>query len=63
MVLDDGKEPKKRRGTFLLVTTILVIATITGLYAIPPSYTVPDLSIRVAIIDSGINIDQELASR
>ncbi|MFW9809952.1 MAG: S8 family serine peptidase [Candidatus Thorarchaeota archaeon] len=61
--MDEGRAPKKRRGTFLLFTTILVVATITGLYAIPPSFTVPDLSVRVAVIDSGINTDQELETR
>ena len=61
--MDEGREPNRRRGTVLLFTTIIIVASIAGLSAIPPSYTDPDLEIRVAVIDSGINIDQELETR
>jgi hypothetical protein len=63
MVVDEEREPTRRRGSVLLFTTIIIVASIAGLSAIPPSYTEPDLAIRVAVIDSGINIDQELETR
>ncbi len=61
--MDEVLEPKRRRGNALLLSTIIIIATIIGLYALPPTYTNPDLSVRIAIIDSGININQELVTR
>ncbi len=63
MVVDESREPSRRRGTVLLFTTIIIVATIAGLSLIPQSYTVPDLKIRVAVIDSGIDIDHELETR
>ncbi len=63
MVVDEGREPAKRRGTVLLIITIFTIASLTVLYIIPPSFTEPNLEVRVAVIDSGIDIDQELESR
>ena len=63
MVVDESREPSRRRGTVLLFTTIIIVATITGLSIIPQSYTDPDLTIRVAVIDSGIDIDHELETR
>ncbi|MGD9397566.1 MAG: S8 family serine peptidase, partial [Candidatus Thorarchaeota archaeon] len=60
---DDGSEPRRRRGTVLLLTTIIIIGSIAGLYAVPPSYSTPELTVRVAIIDSGITINQELEPR
>jgi hypothetical protein len=60
---DDSKEPKRRRGTVLLFITIIIIGTFAGLYAIPRTYSNPDLSVRVAIVDSGVNINQELETR
>jgi hypothetical protein len=62
-MLDDGTEPRRRRGTVLLLSTIIIIGSIAGLYMIPPTYSIPDLAVRVAIIDSGININQELKPR
>ena len=62
-MVDDGSEPKRRRGTVLLLTTIIIIGSIAGLYAVPPTYSTPDLTVRVAIIDSGITINQELEPR
>ncbi len=56
-------EPKRRRGNALLLSTLIIIATIAGLYVVPPTYTNPDLRVRIAIIDSGININQELETR
>ena len=61
--MDEGSEPIRRRGTVLLLFTIIVIGSIAGLYAAPQTYTVPDLAVRVAIIDSGIDISQELETR
>ena len=61
--MDEVFEPKRRRGTVLLISTIIIIASITGLYAAPRTYTEPDLTVRVAIIDSGINLNQELETR
>jgi hypothetical protein len=56
-------QPRRRRGTVLLLSTVIIIGSIVGLYAIPPTYSIPDLAVRVAIIDSGININQELEPR
>lgn len=61
--MDEGSEPKRRRGNVLLLSTIIIIASIVGLYAAPQTYSEPDLTVRIAIIDSGININQELESR
>ncbi|TFG99395.1 hypothetical protein E4H12_02935 [Candidatus Thorarchaeota archaeon] len=58
----DG-DPIQRRGTALLVITIIIISTLGILQAIPPTYPEPELDVRVAIIDSGINIDTELETR
>ena len=58
----DG-DPSRRRGTTILVLSIIVISSLGLLQSIPPSYPEPELDVRVAIIDSGINIDSELQSR
>jgi len=58
----DG-EPTRRRGTSILVISIIIVATLGILRSIPQVYTVPELDVRVAIIDSGINVDSELATR
>ena len=63
MVVDEDREPTKRRGTFLLVSTLIIIASIAGVYSLPRFFSVPDLTVRVAVIDSGIDIDQELETR
>jgi subtilisin family serine protease len=56
-------EPTRRRGTALLVITIITVATLGYLQSIPPTYPEPELDVRVAIIDSGIDIDSELETR
>ena len=61
--VEEAFEPKRRRGTVLLLSTIIFVGSIAGLYAIPPTYTDSNLTVRVAIIDSGININQELETR
>ncbi|MFX1265743.1 MAG: S8 family serine peptidase, partial [Promethearchaeota archaeon] len=56
-------EPKPRRGTALLVTTIIFVAIFLGAVAIPRNGPLPDLRVRVAVVDSGISKDDELLSR
>ncbi len=63
MTVDERIEPRRRRGTVLLLSTIIILGSITGLSIAPNTYSVPDLAVRVAIIDSGININQELSTR
>jgi hypothetical protein len=63
MVLDEDREPTRRRGTFLLLSTLIIIGSIAGVYSLPRFFSVPDLTVRVAVIDSGIDIDQELETR
>ena len=58
----DG-DPIRRRGTVILVITILTVATLGYLQSIPPEYIEPELDVRVAVIDSGIDIDKELETR
>ena len=60
--MDDG-EPSRRRGTTMLVITIILVSGFVILQSIPRSYSAPDLRVRVAVIDSGINIDLQLSSR
>jgi len=61
MTVDE--EPSRRRGTVLLISTVIIIGSIVGVYSLPRFFSAPDLEIRVAVIDSGINIDQELETR
>jgi hypothetical protein len=63
LTVDERIEPRRRRGTVLLISTIIVIGSIAGLSIAPNTYSVPDLAVRVAVIDSGININEELSSR
>jgi hypothetical protein len=63
MVTDEDREPTRRRGTVLLFITVILISSIVGAYSLPRFFSVPDLEIRVAVIDSGIDIDQELETR
>ncbi len=58
----DG-EPTRHRGTVILVITIITVATLGILQALPQTIPEPELDVRVAIIDSGINIDSELETR
>ncbi|MHA1288013.1 MAG: S8 family peptidase [Candidatus Thorarchaeota archaeon] len=57
------EDPIRRRGTTILIITILTVATLGFLQSIPPTYSEPELDIRVAIIDSGIDLDAELETR
>ncbi|TFG32162.1 hypothetical protein EU527_10785 [Candidatus Thorarchaeota archaeon] len=60
---DDGRNPIRRRGTAILLVTIILVAGMGILQSIPQVFPEPDLGVRVAVIDSGINIDSELDSR
>ncbi len=62
-MVDDSKDPVRRRGTAILIITIIIVASIGIFQSIPPSYPEPELDVRVAVIDSGINIDTELETR
>ncbi len=62
-MVDDSKDPIRRRGSAILLITIIVVASISVLQAIPPRYHEPELDVRIAVIDSGINIDTELEAR
>jgi hypothetical protein len=57
------EDPVRRRGTTILVTTILIVAALGVLQIIPSDYNVPVIDVRVAIIDSGIDLDAELETR
>lgn len=61
--LDTDDEPKPRRGTALLVITIIFVATFVGAVVIPRNGPLPDLRVRVAVVDSGMTKDDELLSR
>ena len=56
-------EPTRKRGTALLIITIIIISGVAIIQAIPRIYPEPGLNVRVAIIDSGINKDTELEPR
>jgi len=60
---EDIVEPTRKRGTTLLVITIIMISSVVIIQAIPRIYPPPRLDVRVAIIDSGINKDTELEPR
>jgi subtilisin family serine protease len=61
--MDDTSEPKRRRGTVVLVITLIVVSGFAVVQSIPRAYDSEDLRVRVAVIDSGINVDRELESR
>ncbi len=58
----DG-DPIRRRGSAILIITIITVGTLGFLQSIPPAYNEPNLDVRVAVIDSGIDVDTELMSR
>lgn len=61
--MDDALEPRRSRGTVLLVLTIIVVSGFALIQSLPKAYGPKDLGVRVAVIDSGINVDRELESR
>jgi major intracellular serine protease len=60
---EDVEDPNRKRGSALLVITIIVIASLIVLDSIPRFYAEPGLDVRVAVIDSGMNLDSELTPR
>ena len=56
-------EPGRSRGTVVLVVTILVVSSFAIAQSIPKVYTPRDLRVRVAVVDSGIDVDSELEAR
>lgn len=63
-LMDDvPREPKRLRGTALLVATIIILSSFIILEAVPPDYNDSELNVRVAVIDSGMNIDSSLQQR
>ncbi|TFF91647.1 hypothetical protein EU545_03350 [Candidatus Thorarchaeota archaeon] len=61
--MTEPQEPGRSRGTILLVLTIIVVSGFTLVQSIPKTYAPEDLRVRVAVIDSGVNVDRELGSR
>ncbi len=56
----DDYDPK--RGTALLVIAIIFVAFTFGFLILPKVFGPPDISVRVAVIDSGITPDERLSS-
>ncbi|MFW9801980.1 MAG: S8 family serine peptidase [Candidatus Thorarchaeota archaeon] len=62
--MEHVSEPHFRRGTALLVISVIFVAAFSIIVIIVPySSDQPDLSVRVCVIDSGINKDNTLRSR
>jgi hypothetical protein len=61
--LEDAGEPSLRRGTALLVITIIFVAAFAVMVVLPRTSDSPGLKVRVCVIDSGINKDFSLVSR
>ncbi|MFX0107559.1 MAG: S8 family serine peptidase, partial [Candidatus Hodarchaeota archaeon] len=61
--MGDTMEPRPRRGTTILVLTIILVSVFTVAVVLPPALKTPDLRVRVAIIDSGITRDESLRTR
>ncbi len=56
-------EPRRSRGTAVLVVTIILVSGFVIAQSIPKVYTPRDLRVRVAVVDSGVNVDGELGVR
>ncbi|MFW9966546.1 MAG: S8 family serine peptidase [Candidatus Thorarchaeota archaeon] len=61
--MDDAGDSGFRRGTAVLVITVISVATFAVVVLVPRTSDFPDLNVRVCIIDSGINKDYSLLSR
>jgi hypothetical protein len=61
--VDDAGEPGFRRGTALLIISVISVAAFAVIVIIPRTSELPELKVRVCIIDSGINKDYSLLSR
>ncbi len=61
--MDEGlDEFSPQRGTALLVIAMVVVAFTFAFLIIPRAFAPPEITVRVAIIDSGINPDNQLSS-
>ena len=61
--MDDGGEPGYRRGTALLIISVIFVAAFAAIVIIPRTPDLPELQVRVCVIDSGINKDYSLDTR
>jgi len=61
--MDEFAEPQLRRGTALLIVSMVFVATSFAFIVLPRTFAPPELSVRVAVIDSGITKDALLESR
>ncbi|MFX1270319.1 MAG: S8 family serine peptidase [Promethearchaeota archaeon] len=61
--MEHVSEPRFRRGTALLVISVIFVAAFAIIVIIPRSSDQPSLNVRVCIIDSGINKDSYLRPR
>ncbi len=61
--MDDAGEPGFRRGTALLIISVIFVAAFATIVIIPRSSSSSELKVRVCVIDSGINKDYSLLSR
>ncbi len=61
--MDDGLEGNiQHRGKALLVIAMIIAAYTFAVLIVPRAFGPPDLTVRVAVIDSGINQDNEIAT-
>ncbi|MFW9847038.1 MAG: S8 family serine peptidase, partial [Candidatus Thorarchaeota archaeon] len=61
--MDDEGGPGPKRGTAVLIISLLFVSAFAVGVALPRNPYEPDLRVRVCIIDSGITKDAELATR
>jgi hypothetical protein len=61
--MEHASEPHFRRGTALLVISVIFVATFAAVVMVPRSIGLPELQVRVCVIDSGINKDYSLDAR
>ncbi|MHA1928760.1 MAG: S8 family peptidase [Candidatus Thorarchaeota archaeon] len=61
--MNDIEEPRIRRGTALLVISMIFVGTSFAFIVIPSAFPPPDITVRVAVIDTGITINRLLSSR
>ena len=60
---DTDVAPGPQRGNALLVISILIVASIVGISVIPRTVIPSSLQVRVALIDSGIDMDGQIDGR
>ncbi|MFW9912846.1 MAG: S8 family serine peptidase [Candidatus Thorarchaeota archaeon] len=61
--MEHASEPRFRRGTALLVISVIFVAAFAAIVLVPRSTELPELQVRVCVIDSGINKDYSLGAR